>query len=169
MRVSSDPQETDPDLIMTKLMNSKIRHKDFDPIYGSQSTRDHIKGVVFQTTSLAPYLHYVHPPEMAEEVLKDIQRETAETSQTKYLELVRQERSNLQTEESELSAKKTPTKKRPMLPYHLGASPRDFGRAKWLVETLDKPPFSPVDQVEGGMKKNNQEISINDPDLIKAK
>lgn len=60
VRISSNKEDTNLDNIMEMVMRSKIEHKNFDPLLGRKSTRDYIKGLVFEHSELAPYKPYVY-------------------------------------------------------------------------------------------------------------
>ena len=65
MRISSNKSDTDIDAIMEKLITNRIAHMTFDPVLGNKSTREYIKGLVFQNSELAPYSKYVNSPDIA--------------------------------------------------------------------------------------------------------
>ena len=72
VRISSNKADTDIDKIMDMLMTNRIAHMQFDPVLGNKSTRDYIKGLVFQNSELAPYSKYVNHPEMANLILQSL-------------------------------------------------------------------------------------------------
>ena len=65
VRVSSSKKDTDIDAIMKMLMTNRVAHLQFDPVLSHKSTRDYVKGLVFQSSELAPYSKYVNSPDMA--------------------------------------------------------------------------------------------------------
>ena len=50
---------------MEKLITNRIAHMTFDPVLGNKSTREYIKGLVFQNSELAPYSKYVNSSDIA--------------------------------------------------------------------------------------------------------
>ena len=59
---------------MTKMMNNRIAHSNFDPVLGFKPTRKYVHGLVFQGSELAPYKKYVHPAKMADLVINSINK-----------------------------------------------------------------------------------------------
>jgi hypothetical protein len=57
---------------MDMLMTNRIAHMQFDPILGNKSTREYIKGLIFQNSELAPYRKYVNHGEMRDLVFKNL-------------------------------------------------------------------------------------------------
>lgn len=98
VRISSNRNDTDIDVIMKKLMVQRVDHVNFDPILGKKETREYIKGLVFQDSVLSPYQPYI-----------------------KYS-------NTIGTNED-------------LLPKQLGATQKDFQRAKWLNAELNKKPY----------------------------
>ena len=48
-------------MIMKKLMTNRVAHADFDPILSDKSTREYLRGLVFQNSELQPYSRYMKP------------------------------------------------------------------------------------------------------------
>ena len=51
---------------MKMVMTNRVAHRQFDPVLSHKSTRDYAKGLVFQSSELAPYSKYVNSPAMAD-------------------------------------------------------------------------------------------------------
>ena len=60
VRVSSNPFDTDLDIIMLKLMKNRILHKTFNSMLSKEQTRYYIRDLIFQNSELQPYLNYLH-------------------------------------------------------------------------------------------------------------
>jgi hypothetical protein len=57
---------------------NKIDHRNFDPILGSKSTRDYIKGLVFESSELAAYKPYVQNKKIGEFIDNELKKKGAE-------------------------------------------------------------------------------------------
>jgi hypothetical protein len=55
VRVSSNPNDTNIEILMGKLMVQRVDHCNFDPIMCKKETRNYMQGLIFQDSILAPY------------------------------------------------------------------------------------------------------------------
>ena len=142
MRVSSNENDTNIDLIMNKMMYNRIAHSTFDPVLGFKPTRKYVHGLVFQGSELAPYKKYVHPGKMADLVTRSLEVQDINKSLPSHSKTP-QEASNS------------------FLPFNLGANVKDFQRAKWLAEELKKKSFHTQ---ESSLKYDIQKAA--DPEVV---
>jgi len=119
VRISSNPEDTDIQVIMKKLMVNRIAHQTFDPILGELSTRNYIKGLVFQDSELAPYFKYVNPPEMGDLIQKTLKNQPVKHNQSSSL-AVSKSRDSFTEDSSSAKKKRKKKEKRTMslLPYN---------------------------------------------------
>lgn len=59
VRYSNNPNDTDIDLIIEKLMRNRSWHKDFDPVLGQEKVRFFIRDLIFSSSDLQSYRHFV--------------------------------------------------------------------------------------------------------------
>jgi hypothetical protein len=52
VRYSNNPNDTDIDLIIEKLMRNRSWHKDFDPVLGQEKVRFFIRDLIFSSSDL---------------------------------------------------------------------------------------------------------------------
>mmetsp|Transcript_9541 Transcript_9541/g.14600 ORF Transcript_9541/g.14600 Transcript_9541/m.14600 type:complete len:105 (-) Transcript_9541:361-675(-) len=104
---------------MKKLMVNRIAHQTFDPILGELSTRNYIKGLVFQDSELAPYFKYVNPPEMGDLIQKTLKNQPVKHNQSSSL-AVSKSRDSFTEDSSSAKKKRKKKEKRTMslLPYN---------------------------------------------------
>jgi len=162
VRISSNKADTDIDKIMEMLMTNRIAHTQFDPILGNRSTREYIKGLVFQNSELAPYSKYVNSPEMANMILQSL-------NAPPVIESLSSSHGSTQTLQEPVNAGREARKSRSLLPIHMGANKKDFYRAKWLAEELGKPPY--YGSPSGGHRKDKSPEpkgldDTDDPEIV---
>ena len=59
VRISSNKDDVDIDMITEKLMRNRTFHKDFDAVLGAAQIRQFVKDLVFQDSVLRPYKEFV--------------------------------------------------------------------------------------------------------------
>ena len=59
VRFSNNPDDTDVDKIIEMLMKNRSWHKDFDPVLGQEKVRFFIRDLMFQSSDLQSYKHFV--------------------------------------------------------------------------------------------------------------
>jgi hypothetical protein len=131
VRISSNKEDSNVDNIMEMVMRAKIEHRKFDPLLGRKSTRDYIKGLVFEHSELSPYKPYVYNKKISDFIDKGIKASKIQKKKDfnvhhGFDHVAKSQASMRSTTNSISEMPKEGHIDHQLLPLHLGANVKDF-------------------------------------------